>query len=214
MNATKFTFDTVFTAERDVMADAARGRKRRSLSETEIEALCADARTEGMKSGEIQAIEAVAAGAKDAVRAIAEALSQLAQRSHTMQEQAAGLALALARKLAHSALTTFPQADVEAALREAMHQAIGEPRIVLKAAPAVAEALTARIAEIAHEEGYEGRVQVSADPSLKRADCRIEWRGGGAERAEAAIESALEQLLARNFQKSESVTDEGAGHGK
>lgn len=214
MNATKFTFDTVFTAERDVVAEAARGRKRRSLSETEIESLCAAARADGMKAGEVLALEAVAAGAKDAIRAIGDALSQLAHRSHMMQEQSAGLALALARKLAHSALATFPQADVEAALRDAMHQAIGEPRIVLKAAPAVAEALTARIEEIAHEEGYDGRVQVSPDPTLKRADCRIEWRGGGAERAEAAIESALEQLLARNFQKSENLTDEGAGHGK
>jgi flagellar motor switch protein FliN/FliY len=31
------------------------------------------------------------------------------------------------------------------------------------------------------------------------ADCRIEWRGGGAERSEAAIEAALDALMARVF---------------
>jgi flagellar assembly protein FliH len=75
----------------------------------------------------------------------------------------------------------------------------------------VAERLTVRAGEIAHEEGFDGRVQVSADPALKRADCRIEWRGGGAERAAAAIEIALEELIARNFRDGE---DRGAGHGE
>ena len=29
---------------------------------------------------------------------------------------------------------------------------------------------------------------IAADPAMTGADCRIEWRGGGAERSEAAIE--------------------------
>ena len=66
-----------------------------------------------------------------------------------------------------------------------MHQAIGEPRIILRAAPAVTEVLEPRLAEIAHEEGYEGRVLIAADPAMTGADCRIEWRGGGAERSES-----------------------------
>ena len=45
-----------------------------------------------------------------------------------------------------------------ARLREAMHQAIGEPRITLRAAPDVIAALEAALADIAHEEGYDGRV--------------------------------------------------------
>jgi len=63
----------------------------------------------------------------------------------------------------------------------------------------VAEALQPRIAEIAQEEGYEGRVQISADPNIRGADCRIEWRGGGAERSEAALEAALAELISRRF---------------
>jgi L-alanine-DL-glutamate epimerase-like enolase superfamily enzyme len=34
---------------------------------------------------------------------------------------------------------------------------------------------------------------------MANADCRIEWRGGGVERAQSAIESALADLVARRF---------------
>ena len=95
-----------------------------------------------------------------------------------------------------------------------MHQAIGEPRLTLRAAPQVAEALNDRIAEIAHEEGFDGRVQISADPALANADCRIEWRGGGAERAEAALEAAIDTLIARHFSNAAPVQfDGGLDHG-
>ena len=34
---------------------------------------------------------------------------------------------------------------------------------------------------------------------MKAGDCRIEWRGGGAERSEQAIEDALTALIAHRF---------------
>jgi flagellar assembly protein FliH len=80
-----------------------------------------------------------------------------------------------------------------------MHQAIIEPRITLRAAPDVVEALAPRVDSIAHEEGYDGRVLLAADPAMRGADCRIEWRGGGAERSEAVIEEALSRLIANRF---------------
>ena len=80
-----------------------------------------------------------------------------------------------------------------------MHQAIGEPRITVRAAPAVTEVLEPRLADIAHQEGYEGRVMVAPDPAMAAGDCRIEWRGGGAERSESAIEDALTSLIAHRF---------------
>jgi flagellar assembly protein FliH len=59
-----------------------------------------------------------------------------------------------------------------------------------------------KISAIAHEEGYEGRVMIAADPAIRGADCRIEWRGGGSERSEAAIEAALDVLIERRFPTS------------
>ena len=107
--------------------------------------------------------------------------------------------MTIAKKIAPVALAALPIGDVEAAVRQAMHQAIGEPRITIRAMPQVVEALEPRLAAIAHEEGYEGRVQVAADPAMTGADCRSEWRGGGAERSESIIEDALTALIAQHF---------------
>jgi flagellar assembly protein FliH len=214
MTTTKFIFEPIFDAEREPASDASRGRRRRTLTEAELEGLCAEARAEGFSSAEARALEDIAVATNEAAISVLKVLTQLNAERNALREQAADLAFAFARKLAHAALAQFPHADVEAALREAMHQAIGEPRIVLKAAPHVAEAIAPRLAEIAHEEAFDGRVQVSPDASLSRADCRIEWRGGGAERAETVIEKALQDLIARSFKDAALTTSDGADHGQ
>ena len=40
---------------------------------------------------------------------------------------------------------------------------------------------------------------VAADATMTGGDCRIEWRGGGAERSEQIIEDALTALISRRF---------------
>ncbi|HEY0301889.1 MAG TPA: hypothetical protein VGC36_11170, partial [Rhizomicrobium sp.] len=87
------------------------------------------------------------------------------------------------------------------------HQALGEPRVVLHTSPRIAELLRPRLAEIAHEEGFEGRVVVSGEAALGSADCRIEWRGGGAERSEHVIEAAIADAIARRFSHSSPLED-------
>jgi flagellar assembly protein FliH len=208
MSATKFTFDTEFRNEHDVLSNAARARQRKSYTHDEIDTMCARARAEGIKAGQVRAAEAIAAGAGEAVAAVKDALARSSQEIDQVRGEAAKLALAAARKLARVALSALPHGDVEEALRAAMHQAIGEPRILLRAAPKVADALNARVAEIAHEEGFDGRVQITADPSIKGADCRIEWRGGGAERIEDVLEAALQDIISRRFQSTDRQTKE------
>jgi flagellar assembly protein FliH len=205
--ARKFNFDVEFRDGADLYSNDARERQKKSLTQEEIDGLCAAARAEGLHAGEVRALEQVAAGACEAAQAIAEALAQTTTAFESIRAEAAQVALAAASKLARAALATAPQTEVEAVLREAMHQAIGEPRILLRTSPAVAEAISGRLAEIAHEEGYDGRVQISAEPSLESADCRIEWRGGGAERSEAAIERVIAELIARRFAPTEQAKE-------
>jgi flagellar assembly protein FliH len=198
----KFHFDTEFRSDGDVISHAARGRVKKMLTQDELDQLQADARSEGLKSGETRALEAVAQGVKETAAAIRQALSQTQRDIEKVREEAAQIAFVVARKLVPIALDAMPAADVERALRDAIHQAIGEPRVVLRANPRVIEALNGQLAEIAHEEGYEGRLVAAADPAIKGADCRIEWRGGGAERSEAAMEEALAAMIARRFSNS------------
>jgi len=115
MNATKFTFDTVFADTQDIVSDTARARRRRSLTEGEIEKLCADARAEGMKAGEVRALEAIEVAARDVTVAIDAALVKTARYVEIIRAQSAEVAFAVARKVARAAVASFPSSEVEAA---------------------------------------------------------------------------------------------------
>lgn len=195
----KFTFDTEFRGASDVASDAARARQKKTLTVEEIETLRASAQAEGTQAASVQAAENIERTAAALVTALKTALDRSHAEIEAVRAEAAALALAAAKKIAPAALAALPAGDVENALREAMHQAIGEPRVTLRAAPDVIGALEGKIEAIAHEEGYDGRVILAADPAIAGADCRIEWRGGGSERSEAAIEAALDALIARRF---------------
>jgi flagellar assembly protein FliH len=203
-NASKFTFDTEFRGGSDVVSEAAQARRKQVLSNEEIEAMCTRARREGSEAGEVRAAENINQTIAALVIALRAALDQSHAEIEALREETTKLAFAAAKKIAPAALAALPAGDVEAALREAMHQAIGEPRITLRAAPNVIAALETRVAAIAHEEGYDGRVMIAADPAIHGADCRIEWRGGGSERSEQAIEAALDALIERRFSQSPS----------
>ena len=202
MQNAKFTFDTEFTAARDVASDAARGRQRKTYMVSEIDRMCADSRAEGFAAGEVRALEAVAIAAREAAQAVARTMAEAQAEIELLRAEAAKIALAAAMKLARAAVEALPAADVEATLREAMHQAVGEPRLVLRASEKVIAALQDGVDDMAHQEGFEGRVMLFADPAQSGADCRIEWRGGGVERKAEAIEQSISDLIDRRFSHS------------
>ena len=193
--APKFTFDTEFAGAEDRRAPAAHARQTQTLTNEELEKIKSAARSEGQNSAQA-ALDRTLAALTISLRATLDASRA---EIEGLRGEAARLALTIAKKIAPVALAALPIGDVEAAVRQAMHQAIGEPRITIRAVPQVVEALEPRLAAMAHEEGYEGRVQVAADPAMTGADCRIEWRGGGAERSESIIEDALTALIAQHF---------------
>ena len=198
-SAPKFTFDTEFTGPDDRRAPAAQARQKQTLTIEELETVKATARNEGESSAQARATDALERTIAALTISVRAALDVSHAEIDQVRDDAARLAMTMARKIAPAALAALPAGDVEAALRQAMHQAIAEPRITLRAAPAVAEILEPRLADIAHQEGYEGRVLIAADPVMTGADCRIEWRGGGAERSESVIEDALSALISRHF---------------
>jgi flagellar assembly protein FliH len=203
----KFTFDTEFTGGESRPAPAARARQKQTLTNEELDTLQASARSEGENNSQARAAEALERTIAALTISVRAALDTSHAEIEALRDEAARLALAMARKIAPAALAALPAGDVEIALRQAMHQAIGEPRITLRAAPAVTEVLEPRLAHIAHEEGYEGRVMVAADAGMTGGDCRIEWRGGGAARSEQIIEDALTALIARRFSSTVPTSD-------
>ena len=195
----KFTFDTEFLGSEDRRAPAARARQKQTLTTEELDRMQAEARTQGENNAQARTTEALERSIAALTISVRAALDQSHAEIENLRDEAARVALAMAKKIAPAALAALPAGDVEIALRQAMHQAIGEPRITLRAAPAVTEILEPRLTDIAHQEGYEGRLLIAADPAMKAGDCRIEWRGGGAERSEQTIEDALTALIAHRF---------------
>lgn len=207
MAAPKFTFDTVFAGKKDIASDQARARQRLVFTQGEIDKMLNDARVAGLTAGEVRAREALAAAVAQTAAIVRDSVTRALSEIESVRTEASQLAFAAARRLATAALSHAPAEDVELALRQAMHQAVGEPRLVLRAAPPVVEALSERIEKIALDEGFEGSVQIVADAAQHVADCRMEWRGGGAERSQAAIEAALAELIARHFSRSHSSVE-------
>jgi flagellar assembly protein FliH len=199
-NSVKFTFDTDFD---DRAGDAADARARKSFSTEEIEILKSAAREEGRKHADILATQAVAASIGQVAAAMLAAIEAMDGEVERVRVEAAGLALAAAKTLAGAALNHAPEAEIAEALKVALHQAIGEARVVVKTPPALAKAIEHRAKEIAAEQGFEGRILVAGDNTLSGADCRIEWRGGGIERSHSMIENALADLIARRFGRVE-----------
>jgi flagellar assembly protein FliH len=197
----KFTFDTHFDDEnpRNKKNEV---RSRKSFSAEEVEAMKSVAREEGRTDGDVRASHAIAASIGQVAAAVLAAIQAMDGEIECIRAEAAGLAIAAAKKLAGAALAAAPEVEIEEALRVALHQAIGEPRVVVTTSPVLAQKIQERANEIAHHEGYEGRMQFIPDDGLANADCRIEWRGGGIERAQSAIESALADLMARRFPQS------------
>jgi len=200
----KFTFDTEFVAGTERRTAEAERRRKKTLTVEEIEKLQAAAHAEGRSDAAAAHAEAVERALAALTIAVRAASDQTHAEIETVRAEAAAIALAAARRLAPAAIAAQPLADVEAALREAMHQAIGEPRLVLRASPAIAALVEPRLADIAHEEGYDGRLHVAADPHFAGADCRIEWRGGGAERSFEAITAAIARIIEQRFSELSS----------
>ncbi len=104
--------------------------------------MCARSQAEGAQAGAVRAAE----GIDRTVAALAVALQCRARTRvdaeiEAVRAEAAMLALAAARRSRRAALAALPARRCRECLREAMHQAIGEPRITLRAAPDVIAAL-------------------------------------------------------------------------
>ncbi len=198
----KFNFDTEFRPEGDLISNAARARQRKVMTQEELDHMLSRARETGMKMGQVRAAEATAAAVQQFCAIVQDSMARTQNQIDAMRDEASALALVAAKKLAHVAVSQMPQGDVEEVLREAMHQAIAEPRIILRAAPHVVEAIKDRLEELSLDAGYEGRLVATADPAIDGADCRIEWRGGGAERSMQKLENAIEEVISRHLSQT------------
>jgi flagellar assembly protein FliH len=209
----KFGFDTVFDSDGEVSSGPP--VVKRVYLPAEVEEIRARAYAEGERAADARGVSALA----EISRSCAAAMGSLARVAHDHREASAGLALAVGRKIADSALDRFPEAPIAAAMAELVREIESRPVLKVQVATGLVEPVEAVLRATAEAMGYPGSIMVTADTSLPRAAFAFDWGEGratfdpqaSAERVAAALETALaaEGLHAEPLTTSESETDHG-----
>jgi flagellar assembly protein FliH len=116
-----------------------------------------------------------------------------------IERQAAELSMLALRKLFPVLLQRAEGQELEAVFSEVFDQAIEEPRIVVRAAPGMIEALEEKLQALAARSGFEGKLSLIGDPRLAETDCRVEWSEGGVERDPQRSLKAIEAAVAKGI---------------
>jgi flagellar assembly protein FliH len=199
----KFLFDRSFD-----LPDAPRPLSRKTatpaeptFTKTELEVARAAGFAEGHRQAldeTTQSIEARAAAALQTLAAtIAEALKSREHAAEAAQRRALETIRAIMRKAVPALCRTAPLLELETLVSECVREAFDEPRIVLRVADGVFDAMQQRLAAITGGAGFAGKVVLLADDSLDLADARVEWAEGGAERDTKRLLRDIDGALAR-----------------
>ena len=198
----KFTFDQRFD-DAAPRAQGAQQRAKKFYTPEEVE----EAYQRGRGSLEAAAAQSQSMALGRIAEAAMTAISTLDALAAEARAEALNVALAAARRIADAALDRFPLDVVEHTIRQCLADAAHEPRVVIRVSMDLADDLKARIAAIADEIGFAGRIVVTPDPRAAAADCRLEWSDGGVERnadaIAARIESALERFIEADRRRAE-----------
>lgn len=156
------------------------------FSEEEVIQAREESYQRGREDGLNEAEESRTFQETNAVRAISEQLAGLfaaQQRSAEANQRAAiHVAQALLKKLAPTLARKDGLSDIEGLMRECLMRLGKEPRVVVRVAEELAEAVRAKVEGLVTESGFEGRVVVIGAPGMAATDCKVEWADGGAER--------------------------------
>lgn len=204
----KFLFEEEFVRAADgEMAPIVR-RKPKNYSEAEVELFKKNAfeegRLAGYEKGKAEALADAATLTAASLAHIDEMLPPALEAAHRAREEAAASAVtamgAIARKLLPAMAEARAIEEIEALARDCLARLAEEPRIVIKLAPDLADAMRGKLEALGASYGFVGRLVVMPEPGLPVTDTRIEWADGGAERNVAEIwkeiEDAIERFLA------------------
>lgn len=211
--ARKFAFDTEFGQAGEIAYAAPRPKVDFSLEEVE------EIRARAYREGEQAALASVAAQQMAAVseiaRACTQALPALATVAHNHRVGSAELALACGRAIAGAALHHFPHAAVEAAMEALAREIESAPRLIISAAPEMAEPLQAVMEDAAQRAGYPGAIHVRGDGGFAGQAFTLDFGDGSASfdpnAAAQRVAEALHAALAAEGLHGEPLLPGGEG---
>jgi flagellar assembly protein FliH len=170
-------------------------------TETALAQVREDAFAEGANAGLEQGRNEQTARLAEAVERISEAMVGLgATQTQAMTETrqaAANLALAIAARLAPMLVARAPLVELEVLIADCLADLTSEPRVVVRVASDLVEALSERIDALKQSAAFPGQVIVLGDEGMAPGDGRVEWADGGAERDLGGLIRAIEERVNR-----------------
>jgi len=196
----KFQFDTVFDVDENgrVRPD---DRPKPQFTDEDLSLARGEGQQIGFDAGRHQALTEIESVAAQTLQAIAGELAQIGTRHQqavlAIEADAARLALAIASKLAPALLAHNPLDEIETLIRRCLAEMPTEPRIVIRVAEPLVDALQDRVQAITAQSGFPGQLVLIGEPALTAADCRVEWADGGAERNLPSLQDRIDEAIAR-----------------
>jgi flagellar assembly protein FliH len=129
-----------------------------------------------------------------AIRTIASRFSGIETR---METEAVDVAVAVARKLCSALIASEPLGEITGLVSDCFSHLVSTPHLVVRINDSLYEATRERIERLAKQSGFEGRLVILAEPGIETGDCKIEWADGGVVLERVAIESKINELVAR-----------------
>lgn len=196
VQAEKYQFDVEFDASGQILRSPT---EINAFSLDEVEQIKAQAFEEGRESETARAANI----ASDALTQIAQTTMAMTDQLNTQallnKKAAFDLALTAARKIAGSALASFPFAEIEATIEDCLAELSDASRLVVSVPESLLDMVATKIQDIAEQQNFEGRLRVVADGDMPPHDCKVEWGDGGLERQTQYIEDKIAEIVARRL---------------
>ncbi|MGE5537886.1 MAG: hypothetical protein ACM30I_04665 [Gemmatimonas sp.] len=173
------------------------------FGEAELAAAREQGRAEGVLQGRAEAESSIAAHAATVLERVGIAVTELLADRERMHQHLAAQSVRTVMAVLSRAVPELarrnPLPEVEGLVRTCLAELYDEPRVVIRAADPIIDALQKDIERIAAACGFTGKIALFGDPEMAPTDCRVEWADGGAERrfddTWSTIEAAIERSL-------------------
>ncbi len=193
----RFEFDRELS--RGAVVQPRAQRKKTKWSEDEVNAIRAEAFAAGedaaRASEEINISRQLAAGSQQVADRLGVLLENLHTERASMREEAAEIALTIARKLMPALMESAPTAEIEAVIENSFALLRNEARVVIYVAAGEEEILGSRISEMTAEHGFDGQLVLRSSDDIAPGDVRIEWASGAITRNTPALDASIEQIV-------------------
>jgi flagellar assembly protein FliH len=192
-----------FLFEDDFAGDARKAGRHvaPAVHEAALAAARAEAHRQGAAAAEAKCAADIESRSVAASERIARALCELAENlgaiEARLEAESVAVAVAVASKLSLALIAAEPFAEVAALAASCFRQLVAAPHVVVRVDETTYDAARTRLGEIAHMQGFDGRLVVLAESAFAPGDCRIEWADGGLARDRAATAAAIGEAVAR-----------------